>query len=335
MGHGDDGAGVLGEVLLEPRDRLGVEVVRRLVEEEHVGLLQEQAHHRHAALLAPRERPDDGVGRGRAEGVHGLLELGVEVPEAEAVDVVLELGLPRHQGVEVGVGVGELLVDGLVVLEDLDLVGGAFLDDLADGLRLVEHRLLVEHPEGDAFLQDLDGAGVVGVLARDELEERRFARAVEAEHADLGAVVEGEPDVLEDGLAGLVRLRDAAHREDDLLVGHGEGGDGDRRRNPPVTPRAALVATRWVRMGGMGDRVWGLGTNRTGLRTCLVSAWIAGVVLREAGKAGDAKLFVYHLHGPCHCERSAAIRVENARRSRLPRRCAPRNDRNGNADAEP
>jgi hypothetical protein len=34
---GDDGARELLQVLLEPRDGLGVEVVRRLVEEEHVG----------------------------------------------------------------------------------------------------------------------------------------------------------------------------------------------------------------------------------------------------------------------------------------------------------
>ncbi|CAB4755840.1 unannotated protein [freshwater metagenome] len=42
MGDGDDGAGVLLEMLLEPLDALGIEVVRRLVEEEQVGLAKEQ-----------------------------------------------------------------------------------------------------------------------------------------------------------------------------------------------------------------------------------------------------------------------------------------------------
>ena len=37
--HGDDGAGVLGQMPLEPGDALGVEMVRRLVEQQQVGLL--------------------------------------------------------------------------------------------------------------------------------------------------------------------------------------------------------------------------------------------------------------------------------------------------------
>lgn len=43
VGDGDDGAGVALEVLLEPEDGLGVEVVGGLVEQQQVGLLQEQA----------------------------------------------------------------------------------------------------------------------------------------------------------------------------------------------------------------------------------------------------------------------------------------------------
>ena len=39
---GDDGAGVFLEEALEPLDRLGVEVVGRLVEEQQVGVLQQQ-----------------------------------------------------------------------------------------------------------------------------------------------------------------------------------------------------------------------------------------------------------------------------------------------------
>jgi hypothetical protein len=42
VGDRDDGAVVRREVLLEPEHRLGVEVVGRLVEEEQVGLLEQQ-----------------------------------------------------------------------------------------------------------------------------------------------------------------------------------------------------------------------------------------------------------------------------------------------------
>ena len=106
MGHGDDGAVVGREVLLEPEDRLGVEVVGGLVEEQQVGLLEQQLAQRDAAALTTGEHRDVGVRRRAAQGVHGLLELGVEVPGVGGVDGLLEGAHLGHQRVEVGVGVG-------------------------------------------------------------------------------------------------------------------------------------------------------------------------------------------------------------------------------------
>src|SRR5262249_17244842 len=51
MRDGDDRARVLGQVPLEPRDGLGVQMVRRLVEEQEVRLLEENSAERDAALL--------------------------------------------------------------------------------------------------------------------------------------------------------------------------------------------------------------------------------------------------------------------------------------------
>src|SRR5205807_2681991 len=62
--HGDDGALVLREEPLEPEHRLGVEVVRRLVEQEEVGRREEQPAKRDAAPLAARERLDVAVSLG-------------------------------------------------------------------------------------------------------------------------------------------------------------------------------------------------------------------------------------------------------------------------------
>ena len=52
---GHDGTGIGMEELLEPEDRLRVEVVGRLVEEQQVGSLEKQAAQRHAATLASGE----------------------------------------------------------------------------------------------------------------------------------------------------------------------------------------------------------------------------------------------------------------------------------------
>ena len=56
VGDGDDRARVLVEEALEPLDRLGVEVVGRLVEQQQVGVLEQQPGERDAALLAAGER---------------------------------------------------------------------------------------------------------------------------------------------------------------------------------------------------------------------------------------------------------------------------------------
>ncbi len=104
MGDGDDGAGVFLQVLLEPQHRLGVEVVGGLVEEEQVWGLEEQLAQGHPALLATGEHGDVGLGRRTAQRVHGLLELGVEVPRVAVVDLVLELGHLGAEHVVVGIG---------------------------------------------------------------------------------------------------------------------------------------------------------------------------------------------------------------------------------------
>ena len=80
VGDGEDRARVLGEVLLEPLHALGVEVVGRLVEQQQVGLGQQQLAQRDAAALTTGQVGDRLVGRRAAQRVHRLLELRVEVP---------------------------------------------------------------------------------------------------------------------------------------------------------------------------------------------------------------------------------------------------------------
>ena len=135
MGDQDDRALVLGQVRLEPRDRLGVEVVGGLVEQQQVGVLEQQLAERDAAPLTAGEVRDRRVEGRDLEGVGGLLEAAVQVPDPLGV----------HGGLELVVLVGKLL--GLLALglahEGHDLVvarlhgaqgGDAEVDVLADGL---------------------------------------------------------------------------------------------------------------------------------------------------------------------------------------------------------
>ncbi len=75
---------------LEPGHRLGVEMVGRLVEQQHLGLGEQQLAQRHAAALAARELRDVGVVGRAAQGVHRLVDLAVEIPQALGVDLVLQ-----------------------------------------------------------------------------------------------------------------------------------------------------------------------------------------------------------------------------------------------------
>ena len=93
-----------------------------------------------------------------------------------------------------------------------------FFHRLAHGLVGVELRLLRQvadlqagHRRGFAF--------DVVVDAGHDLQQRALARAVQAEHADLGAGEEGQRDVLQDLPLRRHDLADAVHGED--VLGHG------------------------------------------------------------------------------------------------------------------
>ena len=76
--------------------------------------------------------------------------------------------------------------------------------------RLVEMRLLRQVADARA-LGDPGLAGPFLVHARHDAHERRFAGAVDAEHADLGVGVEGQVDVLQHLLAAGIGLGEASH----------------------------------------------------------------------------------------------------------------------------
>ena len=85
------------EELLEPGHALGVEVVGGLVEQQHVGLLQQQAAERHPAPLATGDLRDVRVARRKPQRVHRDVQLVVELPGAEVIDPVLQAALLLEQ----------------------------------------------------------------------------------------------------------------------------------------------------------------------------------------------------------------------------------------------
>ncbi len=238
------------EVGLEPRDALRVEVVRGLVEEEDVGVGEQQPRERDAAALAAGERGDVRVGGREPQRLHRELDVVVEVPEVRGVDLVLEAA---HLGVElVELGVVRHLAQeaaDLVVAVELPLrLDDALAHALLDGLRGVEPGLLREVADAGGVGDDALPHELL-VLAGEDPEERRLAGAVDADDADVGAVEEGEVDVLQHGL-GAVLLGDA-HEGDRVFAGHVASPAVRRRRRAPPGS--------WRRGRGRGRGGWRAG----------------------------------------------------------------------------
>src|SRR4051812_30817412 len=64
----DHRAGELGEIALEPPDALGIEMIGRLVEQEHIRLLEQEAAERHAPLFASGDLGDVRVAGRQSKG---------------------------------------------------------------------------------------------------------------------------------------------------------------------------------------------------------------------------------------------------------------------------
>ncbi len=93
MAHQQHGRRAFGQERFEPLGGLDVEVVRRLVQEHHVRLGQQQLGQHEPVLLAAAERLDRLVERFAAEtqAVQHAFDLVVEVVGVAALHLVLEV----------------------------------------------------------------------------------------------------------------------------------------------------------------------------------------------------------------------------------------------------
>ncbi len=184
VSHGENCAGVRREELLEPQHRLGVEVVGGLVEEQQVGLAQQQLAQRDTATLTTGKVGDGLVRRRATQRIHCLVELGVDVPRVGVVELLLQLAHLVHELIRV---VGGHEFGDLVEPIELDLdLAEAFLDVLLDRLLFVERGLLQQDPDRRVRIEE--GLAVAGLVqARHDLEDRRLTRAVGPDDTDLRA----------------------------------------------------------------------------------------------------------------------------------------------------
>src|SRR6185437_4280577 len=202
--HRHHGARILFEVALEPGDRLRVEMVGGLIEQQHVGRGKQQPAERHAPLLTARERRDFRLPGRQAQRIRCNFELALELPAADGIDGILQLRLPLEEGIHFRLleRLGEAVADAVELLDQPQGLADAFLHDAAHVTCRIELRLLRQIADADATLRARLAVDLL-VQAGHDLEQRRLARAVEAEHADFGAGEERETDIAQnDALRG-------------------------------------------------------------------------------------------------------------------------------------
>ena len=138
VGDDEDGARIIVQMVFQPGHRFGVEVVGRLVEQQKLGLFEQEPAQRDAAALAAGELADVGLVERAAQRVHRQIDLGVEIPQPLGLDLVLELG--HLVGGLVGIIDGELVVS----VDDRLLRRDPLHDIFAD--RLLPDRVEVPAP---------------------------------------------------------------------------------------------------------------------------------------------------------------------------------------------
>src|SRR6185503_6778415 len=88
-----DRAGIVAQMAFQPVHGFGVEMVGGLVEQQQVGLVEQQLAERDAAAFAARQLVDVGVVGRAAQRIHRQIDLAVEIPQVLGIDLVLQL---RH-----------------------------------------------------------------------------------------------------------------------------------------------------------------------------------------------------------------------------------------------
>ncbi len=171
MADHDDDAGPVVEELFERAQGVEIEIVRGLVEQQHVGLLEQCEQELEPAALAARECAD------RRE-----LRVAVEPEPAHQLDVV-ERGLALAAGHGVAHTLGQVEVaPELVVVADLD--SAADLDPTAGRLQSTGDEIQQRALAGTVRADDTDAiARFEHVVERLEDEQRTLRRRLHAHSA--------------------------------------------------------------------------------------------------------------------------------------------------------
>ena len=184
---------IVREKCLQPDDCVEIEVIGRLVEQQHIRLGDQRPCEQHTAPPSARKRVDADIRRQLEARQHELDPL-FDAPSVGPFELVLQ----APQLLELGrrTFLGQL--DGRVVIarHEIAQVAKRVGDDVEDGATRRDGNILIEPGHAEARLGP-HGPGIRSLLAGDNPQQRRLAGAVPADHADAFASLDPERGVAE------------------------------------------------------------------------------------------------------------------------------------------
>ena len=148
--NGDNRSLILLQMRLQPLDTLGVQMVRGLVQKQHVGLPQKQSAQSHTTPLASGKGTHQRIGRRALKRVHRPLQLGIYFPAVHMVDLLGKLALPLDQRRHLLIGhrLHELHGNLVVLRQNVHHLLHSLLHNFQHGLGRIHLRLLFQIPHG-------------------------------------------------------------------------------------------------------------------------------------------------------------------------------------------
>ena len=202
MGNHDDGTHEIHQEILQPVNRVYVQMVGRLVKQQDIRMTEQCLRKQNLNLVGVLHGAHRTIQRRFAVNAQTLKQLaclGVGIPAVH----LRELSLQICRAVAVLLSEGVLCIQGFLLLNDLIQARIALYDGIEHG-KIVECKMvLLEHGHARAGLNGyVAGAGLQ--LTRKNLQEGGLARAVCTDNAIAVALGELDVYILEKRLTGKV-----------------------------------------------------------------------------------------------------------------------------------
>ena len=218
MGDEEDRAGIGLEVLLQPADRVDVEVVGRLVEQQQVRLRHQRAAEQRAATPAAGQLAHLTI-RGKREPRHDELHFLLEPPPVALLERVLQV--PESLEIRGGVRFSNACRR-LVVFRDEAAERAEAVRHFGKHRTLPHHRDILVQPRDAQTRLAPDRAGIHGLIPGQDAEQAALPGTIASDEGDALAVVDLKVGVFEE--------RQMPEREADALQRQKRHRGQNRRR---------------------------------------------------------------------------------------------------------